>query len=78
MILYKAEGGMRVKYASYQKKKDNQFAFAIPLSKGRDYIILSDQSGWFYIRLYLKPGDQVELNVNYSGMYEIVKGSAGK
>jgi len=75
MILYKAEDGMRVKYASYQKKKDNQFAFAIPLRKA-GLFYLSDQSGWFYIRLYLKPGDQVELNVNYSGMYEIVKGSA--
>src|SRR4030095_12253529 len=65
---------MRVKYASYQKNKDNQFAFAIPLSKA-GLFYLSDQSGWFYIRLYLKPGDHVELNVNYSGMYSIVKGS---
>jgi thiol-disulfide isomerase/thioredoxin len=75
MILYKAEDGKRVKYAAYEKKKDNQFAFAIPLKEEGLYY-LSDQSGWFYIRLYLKPGEQVELNVNYSGMYEIVKGSA--
>jgi thiol-disulfide isomerase/thioredoxin len=75
MILYKAEDGKRAKYATYQKKKDKQFAFAIPLNEAGLYY-LSDQSSWFYIRLYLKPGEHVELNVNYSGMYEIVKGSA--
>ena len=29
MVLLKTEGGMRIKYATYQKKKDNQFAFAV-------------------------------------------------
>jgi thiol-disulfide isomerase/thioredoxin len=74
IVLFKAVDGGRAKCATYGNTKDLDFSFAVPVKEAGLYY-LSDQTGWWYVRLYLKPNDQVELNISYPGKYQIVKGS---
>ena len=74
IVLFKAKDGNRAKVATVQNTEDNKFVFMVPVAEEGLYY-LSDQSNWWYVRLYLKPGDQLELNITYPGEYQIVKGS---
>jgi thiol-disulfide isomerase/thioredoxin len=75
VVLYKALEGNRAKLATVQNSEDKEFSFMVPVQEEGLYY-LSDQTGWWYIRLYLKQGDEIELNFTYPGSYQIVKGSA--
>lgn len=74
IILYKTIEGNKVEYASVLNNKDKELAFAVPVSK-EGFYYLSDQTGWWFVRIFLKPSDYLELSINNSGMYEMLKGS---
>src|SRR3954467_3158188 len=62
LILYKVSEGNKVAYGKVVDMSNDhpKFAFAVPLtSEGLYYI--SDPTGWWYVRIYLKPGDQLNL-----------------
>jgi thiol-disulfide isomerase/thioredoxin len=62
VVLLDVQDGEKVGYAATQLTKGKQFAFALPaLEKGFYY--LSDQNKNAFIRIYLKPGDKIRLQV---------------
>lgn len=71
VVLYGVQDGEKVPYATTRLSKENQFAFALPaLEKGFYY--LTDQHKNVFIRVYLKPGDQIRLKVEEEN-YELVQ-----
>jgi thiol-disulfide isomerase/thioredoxin len=76
LILYKVSEGNKVAYGKVvdMTNEHPEFAFAVPLtSEGLYYI--SDPTGWWYVRIYLKPGDQLNLEIDEDGNYKVLKGS---
>jgi thiol-disulfide isomerase/thioredoxin len=74
IILYQTVEGNKVEYASVQNNGNKDIAFAVPvLHEGFYY--LADQTGWWFVRIYLKPNDHLELSIQNSGMYQVIKGS---
>src|SRR4030095_12575469 len=77
LILYKVVEGNKVACGRVMdlRNEQSEFAFAVPLTREGLYYI-SDPTGWWYVRVYLKPGDQLNLKINEQGNYDVVKGSA--
>ncbi len=72
-FLFQVIEGKKVEYASTKLDQNKGFAFALPAVKEAFYYIC-DQSKREFVRIYLKPGDKIELNINDDG-YNIIKGS---
>ena len=62
LILFEVIEGKRVEYASTKLDGNSNYAFAIPNVKEGLYY-LSDQNRREFIRIYLKPGDRLILNI---------------
>jgi thiol-disulfide isomerase/thioredoxin len=62
VVLFDVRDGEKVVYATTRLARDNHFAFALPrLEPGFYY--LTDQHKNTFLRLYLKPGDKIQLQV---------------
>lgn len=72
MILFSVFEGKKVEFAS-TKVREQEFAFALPVVE-EGFYYLSDQRRASFTRIYLKPNDQLQLNMTDDG-YEVVKGS---
>ena len=73
LILFEVIEGKRVEYASTKLDGNSNYAFAIPNVKEGLYY-LSDQNRREFIRIYLKPGDRLTLNI-LKDDFEIKKSS---
>lgn len=74
VILYEVIEGKRVEYASTKLDANQDFAFALQSVKEGFYYI-STQSKKDFTRIYLIPGEQLNLQIGEDG-YELIKGSA--
>ncbi|HSC54735.1 MAG TPA: TlpA disulfide reductase family protein [Phnomibacter sp.] len=75
LTLYKVHEGAPVSLATLQLDEDKQYAFAVPnIEEGFYY--LGDQLKRSYVRMYLKPNDQLELNIDEKEKPTLIKGSA--
>lgn len=72
--LQKVETGSLVTVASFNTSKTNKrFQLAIPVKEEGFYYVSSPR---FRCRIYLKPADEAELNINaFTGEYDIINGS---
>ncbi len=71
-VLFSVFEGKKVEFAT-TRVTNNSFAFAIAeVQEG--YYYISDQRRNSFTRIYLKPNDQLEVNISDDG-YEVVKGS---
>ncbi|HEU5167415.1 MAG TPA: TlpA disulfide reductase family protein [Chitinophagaceae bacterium] len=72
--LQKVEEGSLVTFTSFNTSKTNKrFQIAIPVKEEGFYYVSSPR---FRCRIYLKPADEVELNINaFTGEYDIINGS---
>jgi len=72
--LQKVEDGSLVTVTSFNTSKTNKrFQLAIPVKVDGFYYVSSPR---FRCRIYLKPADEVELNINaFTGEYDIINGS---
>ena len=72
--LQKVENGSLVTVTSFNTSKTNKrFQIAIPLREEGFYYVSSPR---FRCRIYLKPADEAELNINaFTGEYDMINGS---
>jgi thiol-disulfide isomerase/thioredoxin len=74
VILYSVKSGEMTQYATTTLNGNNQFAFALPDCKPGFYY-LTDTVKWRYTRIYLKPGDKLDITLRDKGEYVINIGS---
>ncbi len=75
VVLHEVIEGKRSEMASTKVSANHQFAFALPAhTEGLYYI--SDQNKRTFIRIYLKQGDQLEINIDEDGAYTLPKASS--
>lgn len=74
MYLFKSLNGSRVKCGTAKVTADGGFGLVASVREEGMYY-LSDESRWWMIRVYLKPGDNLELKFTRPGYYELVDGS---
>ena len=73
VLLFQVIEGKKVEFASTRLGLNNDFAFAF-LSIKEGFYYLADQRKSQFIRIYLKEGEKMELELNEDG-YEVVNGS---
>jgi thiol-disulfide isomerase/thioredoxin len=76
MLLFRVEDGEKVKYATSALVGENKFAFAIPACPEGFYYISDTLYQFRFTRVYLKPGDYVNLTLKDGGDFVINQGSA--
>lgn len=77
--LFQVTDGRRTEFASTRLDAGKQFAFALPSpAKGFYYLTFAKENsnGADFIRLYLKPGEQVQLDIDKKITATLVKGGA--
>lgn len=72
--LQKVEDGSLITVTSFNTSKTNKrFQLAVPVKEEGFYYVSSPR---FRCRIYLKPADEVEMNINaFTGEYDIINGS---
>ncbi|MES2005904.1 MAG: TlpA disulfide reductase family protein [Bacteroidota bacterium] len=74
VVLYNVQEGVKEIYATSNLTPQNKFAFAVPdCIEGFYYI--TDTMKWRFTRIYLKPGDHLELILKDKGEYTVIAGS---
>ena len=75
LILFKVEDGEKVECASSKLYADDKFAFAVPSCPEGFYYISDTFYRWRFTRVYLKPGDHLNLTLKDRGAFVINKSS---
>jgi thiol-disulfide isomerase/thioredoxin len=74
MMLFSVKEGEKIAYASTHLDNKNNFAFAIPNCE-EGFYYLTDTVKMEFTRIYLKPGENLELSLEENNKYEINAGS---